>query len=74
MDSEDYIQYLLNSAAIEAQLPYLQDGMENIQAMMIDGEVLTIQMPSSVVLTIAECVPGMKAASATRRTKTRYFI
>ncbi|KXJ56215.1 elongation factor P-like protein EfpL [Neptuniibacter pectenicola] len=69
MDSEDYNQYLLNSAAIEAQLPYLQDGMENIQAMMIDGEVLTIQMPSSVVLTIAECVPGMKAASATGRTK-----
>lgn len=69
MDSEDYNQYILNSSAIDAQMPYLQDGMEGITAMMIDGEVLTIQLPSSIVLTIRECVPGMQSASATGRTK-----
>ena len=69
MDNEDYNQYYLDQDSIEAQVPYLQDGMEGIQALMIDGEVLTIQLPYSIVMTIGECVPGMQSASATGRTK-----
>ena len=58
MDNEDYNQYYLD-----------QDSIEGIQALMIDGEVLTIQLPNSIVMTIGECVPGMQSASATGRTK-----
>lgn len=73
MDTEDYSQYMLNADAIEAQLPYLMDGMENIMALLVDGEILTIEMPATVVMEIIETVPGMKAASATGRTKPARF-
>lgn len=73
MDTEDYSQYMLNSDAIEAQLPYLMDGMDNIMALLVDGEILTIEMPATVVMEIVETVPGMKAASATGRTKPARF-
>lgn len=73
MDSEDYSQYMLNADAIEAQLPYLMDGMDNIMALLVDGEILTIEMPATVVMEIVETVPGMKAASATGRTKPARF-
>ncbi|SIQ27620.1 elongation factor P-like protein EfpL [Marinobacterium stanieri] len=73
MDTEDYSQYMLNADAIEAQLPYLMDGMDNIMALLVDGEILTIEMPATVVMEIVETVPGMKAASATGRTKPARF-
>ncbi|WP_029511199.1 elongation factor P-like protein YeiP [Marinobacterium stanieri] len=73
MDTEDYSQYMLNADAIEAQLPYLMDGMDNIMALLVDGEILTIEMPATVVMEIIETVPGMKAASATGRTKPARF-
>ncbi len=73
MDSEDYSQYMLNEDSIEAQLPYLMDGMENIMALLVDGNILTIELPATVVMEILETVPGMKAASATGRTKPARF-
>ncbi|MFW1676868.1 elongation factor P-like protein YeiP [Pontibacter sp. JAM-7] len=69
MDNEDYNQYFLNSSSIDAQVPFLSDGMSNITALMVDGIVLTIQLPTNVVLEVTECVPGMQSASATGRTK-----
>ncbi|MBY4677614.1 elongation factor P-like protein EfpL [Marinobacterium arenosum] len=69
MDIEDYSQYSLNGDAIETQLPYLQDGMEGITALLVDGQILTIELPNTLVFEIVECVPGMQAASATGRTK-----
>ncbi|MDF2181131.1 elongation factor P-like protein YeiP [Neptuniibacter sp. CAU 1671] len=69
MDNEDYEQYYLSSSSIEAQIPYLSDGMSNITALMIDGAVLTIQLPTNIVLEVTQCVPGMQSASATGRTK-----
>jgi elongation factor P len=73
MDSEDYSQYMLNGDAIEEQLPYLMDGMDNIMALLVDGNILTIELPSTVIMEILETVPGMKAASATGRTKPAKF-
>lgn len=73
MDSDDYSQYMLNSAAIEAQLPFLMDGMDNIMALLVEGEILSIELPSTIVMEIVETVPGMKAASATGRTKPAKF-
>jgi elongation factor P len=69
MDLEDYSQYYLNGSSIENQVPFLSDGLEGIVALLIDGEIVTIELPASVVLDVAECVPGMQAASATGRTK-----
>ncbi len=73
MDLEDYSQYSINADAIEAQLPYLMEGMEGITALLVDGLLITVELPSTVVMEIIETVPGMKAASATGRNKPARF-
>ncbi|TVQ65783.1 MAG: elongation factor P-like protein YeiP [Oceanospirillales bacterium] len=69
MDLEDYSQYSINGSAIEAQQPFLMDGMEGITALLVDGNLITIELPGTVVMEVKETVPSMKAASATGRTK-----
>ncbi len=70
MDQESYEQFELDKEMIEGQLPYLLEDMENILAIINgDGKVLAIQMPPKVILTIAECDPVMKGATATARPK-----
>ncbi len=69
MDVEDYSQYSLNGGDIEDQVPYLTEGLEGIIALLVDGDILGIELPQSVVLTITETAPSIKGASATGRTK-----
>jgi elongation factor P len=70
MDSEDYSQYLVNTATIEEQLPYLVDGMEGLIALLVEGQMLAIELPTSIALEIVETSPAIKGASAAARTKT----
>jgi len=69
MDNEDYEQYTVDNALIEEELLYLTDGLEGVCALIADGELLGIELPSSVELKIEECAPGIKGASASARTK-----
>lgn len=70
MDTEDYSQFTLAQDAIEEQLVFLIEDMEGIYALLVDGQILTIEMPPKVVLEIVTCDPAMKSASATARTKS----
>ncbi|WP_422137398.1 elongation factor P-like protein YeiP [Endozoicomonas sp. ALC020] len=70
MDSEDYSQYLVNSSTIQEQLPYMSDGMEGLIALLVDGQLLAIELPSSIALEIIDTSPAIKGASAAARTKT----
>jgi len=69
MDNEDYTQYTIDNASIEDELLYLIDGLEGLYALIADGELLAIELPSSVDLEIIECAPSVKGASASARTK-----
>lgn len=69
MDSEDYSQYMINEATIESQVPFLSDGMEGITALIVEGDMIAIELPTSLIYEVVECVPGMQAASATGRHK-----
>jgi elongation factor P len=69
MDIESYEQYTLPDAAVEEELSFLTDGLEGVTALVSDGALLGIELPASVVLTIEECPPSMKAASSSARTK-----
>lgn len=69
MDNEDFSQYTINNDLIEDELLYLVDGVEGIYALIADGELLGIELPSSVNMEIIECSPGIKGASASARTK-----
>jgi elongation factor P len=70
MNSEDYTQYTLSSEDLEDQIGYLTEGLEGIVALLIDDEVIAIELPSSVILTIVETAPAIKGATAAGRTKT----
>lgn len=70
MNSEDYSQYGLNTYEIEDQLGYITDGLEGIVGLVMDGALLGIELPQSVVMEIIETAPGIKGATATGRTKT----
>jgi len=69
MDNEDFSQYTIDNELIEDELLYLVDGVEGIYALISDGELLGIELPSSVNMEIVECSPGIKGASASARTK-----
>jgi len=69
MDNEDFSQFTLAQEAIEEQILFLVEDMEGLSALMSDGQVLTIEVPQKVVLTIESCDPVMKGASVTARTK-----
>lgn len=69
MDSEDYSQYLVNASTIEDQLLYIADNMEGLTALLVDGQLLAIDLPTSVALEIVDTAPGIKGASAAARTK-----
>jgi hypothetical protein len=62
-------QYLLGAGVIEEELLYLGEELDGLLAMIADGVILGIELPATVVLKIEDTAPGMKAASASSRTK-----
>ncbi len=69
MNAEDYSQYSLPRDLIAEQLPYLEVGQSDIVALLVDGEVLSLSVPNTVLLEITDTAPGIKGATATGRTK-----
>ena len=69
MDKESFEQYVLEESRIEAELPYLTESLEGIDALIVDDVLSGIELPATVVLEITECAPAMKTASSSARTK-----
>ena len=69
MDSQEYSQYMVEGDAIEDELVWITDGMEGLIALIIDGNMVSIEIPLTLVFEIAETAPGIKGASAPARTK-----
>lgn len=69
MNMEDYSQYGLNLEDLQGDEGYLVEGMEGISALLLDGQIIAIELPQSVSLTIVDTAPGIKGSTATGRTK-----
>jgi len=69
MDKETFEQYTLETDVLEEELLYLSEDLEGIVAMIADETILGIVLPATVALEITDTAPGMKAASASSRTK-----
>jgi elongation factor P len=65
----DFTQYGLNRHELEDQLDYLIEGLTDITALIIEGQIAAIDLPQSVVMRVVDTAPGIKAASASSRTK-----
>lgn len=70
MNLEDFSQYGIDAEQIEAQIDYLVEQQEDITALIMDGNILAIELPQSVNLTITDTPPAVTGSSATNRSKT----
>lgn len=69
MDDEDYSQHTLNEGDLGDDRLYIFDGMEGVLALIVEGQVIGIELPQSMVMTVVDTAPGIKGASASARTK-----
>ncbi len=69
MDSENYEQYTLAEEALEDQIQWLTEDMAGISALLMDGIIVGIELPSTVELEVVETAPAIKGATATNRNK-----
>ena len=69
MNTEDYSQYEVKADDLEDQLGYITEGLGGMSALIMDGVLLSIELPQSVDMEIVETAPGIKGATATGRNK-----
>ena len=64
MDKETYEQLSLSKDFLEEQSGYLLPNLE-VQVTFYNGRPIGVQLPPSVVMTVADVEPGIKGATAT---------
>tara|TARA_R110002095_G_scaffold116465_1_gene101607 strand:- start:26 stop:598 length:573 start_codon:yes stop_codon:yes gene_type:complete len=69
MDDETFEQFEFAKDALGSDVDHVPDGIEGLQAVLIDGHVVGIELPLSVILTVAECDPTIKGATAQAQLK-----
>ncbi|HIQ07033.1 MAG TPA: elongation factor P-like protein YeiP, partial [Thiotrichaceae bacterium] len=60
MNPGDYSQYELSQNTIGDLSAYISEGLEGITALIMDGNVLGIELPATVVLQITDTAPKLK--------------
>ena len=69
MNNETYEQIEIREALIEEEVKYIYEGM-NVEIIVFnDSEVLGINLPANIVLTVKETVPGVKGDTKTNAMK-----
>jgi len=70
MDDQTYEQFQLDKQALGDITDYLTDGLEGMRALLIDGRVVSLILPTTVDLVVTETEPVIKGASATALMKS----
>ncbi len=68
MDSENYEQMTVPASVLGTALKFMRPNAKAV-VMLYDGNPVTIELPSAVELTIADCPPEVKGATVTNQTK-----
>lgn len=68
MDNDNYEQINIAAADIGDGVKWLMENM-NIQVLMYQSEIMGVEMPNFVELTVVETEPGVKGDTATGATK-----
>ncbi|MNP57971.1 Elongation factor P [compost metagenome] len=69
MDNETYDQFELSSKQLEWELNFLKENM-TVNIISYQGEILGINLPTSVELKVVETEPGVKGNTAQGATKS----
>jgi elongation factor P len=68
MDTETFDQFEIDKARLEWELNFLKENM-NVNISRYNGEIIGIQLPTSVDLQVTETEPGVKGNTAQGATK-----
>ncbi len=68
MDQETFEQFGVPHGELEAELPYMQPN-SSVQVLTVNGKPSSIQLPSSVELTVVDTEPGVKGDTVSNVTK-----
>ncbi len=69
LDQEDYNQYTLPLEEVADEIKFVTEDLEGMAAMIYNDECVGVSLPTTVLLSITQCDPGVKGNSATSRTK-----
>jgi elongation factor P len=69
MDLENYEQYTLSEGNLEDQRQWLNEGLEGLTALLLNGHIIAVELPVAVTLEIVETAPVIKGATAMNRNK-----
>jgi elongation factor P len=64
MDLQTYDQFALQNDSLDEMVGYLTDGLE-CDALMYGENPIGIKLPSTVIMTVKETIPGVKGDTAT---------
>ena len=54
MDSANYDQFTFSAEEIADVVPFLSENMEGVESLVVDDEVIGIEVPDTVEMTIAD--------------------
>lgn len=69
IDNVTFEQFAFSKEDLGDDAGFLKDGLEGLQAMVIDGRVVSLKLPLSVDLAVTECDPAIKGATAKAQLK-----
>ncbi len=69
MDGESFEQFDLGEAELGTSTGFLIDDLEGMRARVVDEKIVGIELPNTVDLTITECDPVIKGATAKAQLK-----
>ena len=69
MDDESYEQFEFSKDDLGDATGFIVDGVEGVRAMLIDGEVVSVELPMVVELRVTETEPSIKGATAQAQLK-----
>lgn len=69
MDAESYEQFELGREDLGDSVYYLVDGVEGLRSVVVQGQIVDVQLPNTVDLTIIEADPTIKGATAQAQLK-----
>jgi len=69
MDGTSYEQFQLDAEALGEAVGFLKDGQEGLRALLIEGRVVSLALPTTVDLVVTETDPVIKGATAKAQMK-----
>jgi elongation factor P len=74
MDDQDYSELILSQEDLGDDSLYIYEAMESVLGLIVDEQIIGIELPKSIIMTIEDTSPGIKGASALARTKPATMV